>query len=216
MKESPNNPRQFARDVAVPLKRTKELFERREIHGKVEIELDNLLLNDVALELYDGFGFAQRNSWAGATKLQSTLSLSLPEILKRRPYYPQRSVSIVGVEPSAERIADIVRALNDTGIVVDNRHSIGDLLSVSSRVILDGRREGPLGVTEFTIVITGRRSHVRRELRSGARTDNKQLPSGVIDITFYASTEESHVEVVTTLNEVIDNIRRRFAYLRVE
>jgi hypothetical protein len=216
MEEEKNKVGQFACVLNISLNKAKELFEKKNIKGKVEIDVNNVLLSNTSLNLYDALGNSKKISWRGLTKLESELTFCLPEILKRRPYFPWRSISIVGIEPNVERVRDIIRALNDAGIMTGKAFYIGRSRSLEDGVEVLGKKQGQYGITQISCIIKGKRSQVTRELRTGHRTDNKELISGILEVEFSASTEDSHLEVMRILNEVADNIKNRFNYLRVE
>jgi hypothetical protein len=216
MQEDKEKAGHFTCVLNVSLNRARELFERKTTTGNVEIEIDNVLLSNTTLELYNALGFPQRIDWKGLTKLESELTFNLADILKRRPYYPWRSISIVGIEPTLGRFRDIIRALNDAGIITGKAFYRGHSRSLAEGLALAGKKQGQHGITQISCIIKGKQSQVKRELRTGHRTDNKELTSGMIEIEFSASTEDSHIEVMRLLNEVTDNIKHRFNYLRVE
>ncbi len=207
----------FTCDLHTPIARAKELLDQKGINGEIEVEIGDLLLSSTPIRAYDALGFQSSPEWQIATRLRSELSISLDPVLKKRSFYPVRCASVLGIEPRPERLREIIRVLNDSGIMVgedfnsDFRHA-----SIVRGVELKGEKQGSLGATIIYCWVAGTPSKVKRRLRSGQQIDDKQLSSGSITLTFYVVTEESHDHVIALLNEVVGNIHRRFGHLKVE
>ena len=206
----------FNSSLNISLSKAKELFERKIITGKVEIEIENLLFSDTSLEYYNGLGFQELIELDGIVKLESDLNLSLPDILKRRPYFPWRSISIVGVEPTMARVRDIIRALNDAGIITQRPIINGYSRVLEEGIEVRGKKQDASGITDLLCIIKGKQNQFKRQLQTGHRIDNKELVSGIVEIEFLASTEDTHIGIMQLLNEVTENIKQRFNYLRIE
>lgn len=207
----------FTCDLHTPITRAKELLDRKSITGEIEVEIGDVLLSSIPVRAYDALGFQSSPEWQIATRLRSELVIALEPVLQQRSFYPVRCASVLGIEPRPERLREIVRVLNDSGIMVDEDFT-GDFrhISIVRGVDLKGEKQGSLGTTVIYCRVAGTPSTVKRRLRSGQQTDDKQLSSGSISLTFYVVTEESHGHVIALLNEVVGNIHRRFDHLKVE
>lgn len=216
-KEDPGKSGSFTCELHTPIARAKELLDRKSITGEIEVEIGDVLLSSTPIRAYDALGFQSSPEWQITTRVRSEVLISLEPVLQQRSFYPVRCASVLGIEPRPERLREIIRILNDSGIMVDE-HFAGDYqhMSIIRGVDLKGEKQGSLGTTTIYCRIAGTPSTVKRRLRSGQQIDDKQLSSGSISLTFYIDTEESHGNVIALLNEVVGNIHRRFDHLKVE
>lgn len=215
MRQSPSGT--FTCSVEVGVSRPQELFDQKVLTGEVEIEIENVLLGNPNLRTYDGLGRPISLTWRASTQLHSKISLSLAEILRKRPFYPSRSLTIDGIEPKIERLRDIVRILNDIGIVVTNTQSLSfGMPSLKNGIRLVGEHLGPRGISRIECEIRGTPVVLKSRFRRGPRMDDKEVASGAIQIMLRGHAEESHRNLSDLLNGVVENIHRRLDYLRVE
>jgi Putative DNA-binding domain len=206
----------FTCTLHAPITRAKELLGREVIPGEVDIEIRDFGIARIPVRMYDALGYQSSPDWQIITRLKSHIRVSLQPILQDRSYYPVRSVEILGIEPRPERFREIIRMLNDNGIILDDGDRGASYPSTSSGFEFVARKQGGSGSTRIHCQISGTPSTVNRRFTRGRQIDNKKLISGSITVRFQAETDEGHQTVVNLLNEVIANLHRRFDYLRVE
>jgi len=214
----------FSCTLKVRLEQTRELFRQRLVTGHAKVVIPDTLLSGATLEIFDALGRPVKSTVNGSTEFLADMSLNLPGILKRRPYFPIRTMYASGLKPTIERARDVIRALNDSGIILEETPYLDYMTGIGVGIRLVGRKHGDDGVKRILVKLRGRESNLRRELKSGVLTDNKDVDSGLLEITFQAATEDayqgssadSHKQIAALFNEIIGNLKNRFDYLKVE
>lgn len=137
----------FTCTLQAPITRAKELLERELLTGEVEVEIRDLSLAPMPVRMYDALGFQSNPDWQVSTRIHSHIQVSLQPILRDRSYYPIRSVEILGIEPRPERFREIIRILNDSGIILDERDQARSYPSTGSTYEFTARKQGSMGST---------------------------------------------------------------------
>lgn len=210
--------------LRVGLEQTRGLLAKGKVLGTAKVVIEDMLISGASLFVFDSLGKLMNTELEAKTEIVSEIRLELPAILRRRPYFPVRRFSLPGIKPTVEKVRDIVRALNDSGIILDEGAVSDYRTTFSGGIILTGRKHTDEGITHIHVKLAGQDQVMQRQLKVGVLTDNKQVDSGILEVTFQAATEDSHQgssdrshrDVAGLFNEVIANIKRRFEYLKAE
>ena len=209
MRPVSEKPGEYSCELRVAISRAKELLDRGQLRGTFRVEVDRLLVadSDEPLRFFDALGASAKVTPTGVTAIDTEFVLRLDELLKRRPYALVRHIAFDNLASAATRRRDIIRILNDFGIIVAHVHPLWD--HECQKTSITGHRHTRDGATTVRCEIASTRSTIRRRSQHRATVDERQVEADRVEMTLTVSGEGLDLGAVRLLNDIVEALGNR-------
>jgi hypothetical protein len=157
-----------------------ELYEQRDLTGRVEVEIQGHLLSGLGARLFDATGRPGATEPELSSHLVADLRLILDDAFHRRVLTPYQSLHFDELIPDRMRLADIRAALRDRGFRIEpTREPPGAGADELNYFLWASHPRGP-DVMQLWLFVEGKRYSTQRQT---------QLPGGLMFTSTFESGE---------------------------
>ncbi|MHC1560634.1 hypothetical protein ACR9E3_16885 [Actinomycetospora sp. C-140] len=194
-----------------------ELFDRRELVVRAEVELPGHLLSGTQVRLVDAAGVAvpavRRPTCR--TIVHTTCRVILDDAFAHRRFSPFQSIFFDELVPEKRRVGDVKSVLEMLGFEVEREVTYDQAGSGELLAALRGfRGEGPTS-SGVVILVRGVRAATRRRSQQGAEHQySSRLDSGDLTLFVWGWATGDIAQLMRRMNELHRALRDRFRPLR--